>query len=283
LVVEVARLVENQVGLPVMRRLALIFTAVGVPLVAALMALVLWWLRGDAAVFRVTVVEGLTLAGTVESLAEQTSFAVEEFETALLDGTVTSDLLVADPQKLRDWEGLLFPDTYELTARMQPDDILQRLADTAESRVNSIDWSYLTGRGLTVYDGIVIASMIEREAAVAEDRPLISSVIHNRLEIGMLLQIDATVVYALGNYPEGGLTLTDLQVDSPYNTYVSTGLPPTPIAGPGMASLAAAASPAATEFLFYVLAGEDGSHAFAENFGDFLRLQEQAREDGILP
>ncbi len=266
-----------------MRRLALIFTAVGVPLVAALMALVLWWLRGDAAVFRVTVVEGLTLAGTVESLAEQTSFAVEEFETALLDGTVTSDLLVADPQKLRDWEGLLFPDTYELTARMQPDDILQRLADTAESRVNSIDWSYLTGRGLTVYDGIVIASMIEREAAVAEDRPLISSVIHNRLEIGMLLQIDATVVYALGNYPEGGLTLTDLQVDSPYNTYVSTGLPPTPIAGPGMASLAAAASPAATEFLFYVLAGEDGSHAFAENFGDFLRLQEQAREDGILP
>lgn len=240
-------------------------------------------LRDEGRVFRITVIEGLTAAQMLDSLAEQTQFTSGEFREALLDGTVASDLAAGPPQDLRDWEGLLFPDTYEISESDRPSDILQLLADTAESRMRSVDWSYLEERGMSAYDGIVIASMIEREAALDAERPVISSVIHNRLEIGMKLQIDATVVYALGGYPPGGLTYDDLEIDSPYNTYLVEGLPPTPISGVRLASLQAAAAPADTDYLFYVLAGADGSHAFTDDFDDFLVLQERSREAGFLP
>ena len=110
------------------------------------------------------------------------------------------------------------------------------MARTAEQRVESVDWTALEARGLTPYQGIVIASMIEREVVVDEERALVASVILNRLEIGMRLQIDATVLYALGN-PGRAPTFEDLEFDSPYNTYQIDGLPPTPIAGPRLASL----------------------------------------------
>ncbi len=233
--------------------------------------------------FRITVIEGLTVGQMIFQLADQTQFGIGDFTEPLLDGTVMSNLLRSPPDELRDWEGLLFPDTYEFTDRSEPAEILQVLADTAEDRVASVDWSLLEERGLTVYDGIVIASLIEREAVLDEERPLMASVIYNRLDLDMPLQIDATIVYALGGLPEGGLTLDDLQVDSPYNTYTLIGLPPTPIAGVRLASLAAAAAPADTEYLYYVLAGEDGSHAFTDDFDEFLELQERARLDGIIP
>jgi len=271
----------NRTGIDAMRRRLISVLAAIALLLIVLAVLGIGMLRAN--VFRITVIEGLTVAQMLDSLADQTDFTVEELAGPLLDGTVVSGLHVVEPQELRDWEGLLFPDTYEVTDRDEPAEILQRLADTAESRVGSIDWSLLEGQGLTIYDGIVIASMIEREAALDAERPLIASVIHNRIEIGMPLQIDATIVYALGGYPEGGLTLDDLKIDSPYNTYKVTGLPPTPIAGARLASLAAAAAPADTEFIYYVLAGADGSHAFTDDFDDFLLLQEQSREDGLLP
>jgi UPF0755 protein len=99
----------------------------------------------------------------------------------------------------------------------------------------------------------------------------------------MPLQIDATVVYALGGLPQGGLSLQDLQVDSSYNTYLHNGLPPTPIAGPRLASLRAAAAPAETDYLYYVLISADGQHAFTADFDEFLQLQQQAREAGLIP
>jgi len=265
-----------------MRRLISFFSVAAV-LLAVLAALVIGVLRSTADVYRITVIEGLTVSQMLDSLADQTGFTVEELTVPLLDGTVISTLQAVEPQEIRDWEGLLFPDTYEVTDRYEPSEILQLLADTAESRVASIDWSFIEERGLTVYDGIVIASLIEREAALDVERPLIASVIHNRLEIPMPLQIDATIVYALGGYPEGGLTLDDLRTESPYNTYRIDGLPPTPIAGVRLASLAAAAAPAETDFIYYVLAGQDGSHAFTDDFDDFLLLQQQSREDGLLP
>ena len=269
-------------GIGVMRRLLSILAGAAVVLVV-LVILIIGVLRSTVNVYRITLIEGLTVAQMLDSLAVQTGFTVVELTEPLLDGTVVSDLRIADSQELRDWEGLLFPDTYEVTDRDEPAEILQRLADTAESRVGSIDWSFLEEQGLTAHDGIVIASMIEREAALDEDRPLIASVIFNRLEIGMPLQIDATIVYALGGYPEGGLSLEDLKIDSPYNTYTMTGLPPTPIAGVRLASLTAAAFPADTEFIYYVLAGKDGSHAFTDDFDEFLRLQQQSRENGLYP
>jgi UPF0755 protein len=143
-----------------------------------------------------------------------------------------------------------------------------------ETRVGSIDWEGLEEHGLTPYDAIIIASLVEREALLDEDRPLVASVIYNRLAIDMRLQLDATVVYVLGGLPEDGLTQEDLEIESPYNTYVVAGLPPTPIAGVRMASLRAAADPAESEYLFF-LTDEEGKAHFAETFEEFLELQEE--------
>jgi UPF0755 protein len=232
-------------------------------------------------VYRLTVIEGLTVAQMLDSIADQTSVTVAELEEALLDGSVESSLLPGGADELADWEGLIFPDTYEFVEDATAADILSRLAATAEDRVDGVDWTVLEERGLTPYDGIIIASMIEREAARDDERPIIASVIYNRLDEGMLLQIDATVLYAIG----GGtsLTLDDLEVDSPYNTYQYPGLPPTPIAGPRLASLVAAATPDETDYLYYVLTDAEGRHSFTNDFDEFLRLQEQARIDGVLP
>lgn len=231
----------------------------------------------------ITLIEGLTVAQMLESLAEQADFQVADLTAPLLNGLVTSDLMPHPAEQLSDWEGLLFPDTYEVFADDEPQEVLQLLADTAEERVASVDWSYLAARDLTPYDGVIIASLIEREARFDEERPIIASVIFNRLDQGMLLQIDATVVYALGGLPPGGLSLDDLQVDSPYNTYLHEGLPPTPISGARLASLEAAAAPADTPYLYYVLADAEGHHAFTDDFDEFLQFQQDARDAGLIP
>lgn len=278
--------------------------------------------RGPASgeVYRITVIEGLTVAQTLQSLSRQTGFSVEELRGPLLDGTVTSGLMaaVSEPEEepaespettetattapeptpgtepegditdeaaaaaLRDWEGLLWPDTYQIAQSAGPASILQLMADTAEERVGSVDWAPLEERGYTVYEGIVIASMIEREARLDDERALVASVIFNRLERDIPLQIDATIVYELGGAPEG-LTLEDLEIDSPYNTYRNLGLPPTPIAGPRLASLRATAAPANTDYLYFVLIDASGQHAFTGDFEEFLEFQEQARRAGLIP
>jgi UPF0755 protein len=230
--------------------------------------------------YRLTIVEGLTVSQTLESISRQTDIPVDDLVAVLLDGTVTSTLLPRAEPTVRDWEGLLFPDTYEFHAGATAADILGRLARTTEERVADVDWTYLEERGMTPYDGIVIASLIEREVVLDDERPLVASVIFNRLDLEMMLQIDATVVYALGGVPEGGLTRAHLDVDSPYNTYRNHGLPPTPISGVRRASLEAAAAPADTPYLFYLLTGDDGSHSFTDDFDEFLRWQQEGTGTG---
>lgn len=234
-----------------------------------------------ADVYRVTVVEGLRVAEILTRLAEASGQAYPDFEAALLGGEVDTSLrpIPARPS-LSDWEGLLFPDTYEFAASAQPASILQRLASTMEQRVDSIDWSRLEEKGLSPYDGIIIASLIEAEVQLDAERPLVSSVIHNRLDLGMSLDIDATVLYALNTRD---VSQFDRQVDSPYNTYLVAGLPPTPIAAPGRASLEAAAAPAETDFLYYVLSDLEGGHAFAATLEEHNANVAKAREDGVLP
>ena len=123
---------------------------------------------------------------------------------------------------------------------------------------------------LTDYDVVIIASMVEREARVAQERPLVAAVIWNRLRKDMLLQIDATIQYALGE-TKPVLTYQDLKIDSPYNTYKNPGLPPTPIANPGLASLQAAADPAAADYLYYVARNDGtGRHYFSASYDQFL-------------
>ena len=232
-------------------------------------------------IVRITIREGLRVSEILEELSENTAREVSDFETALLDGSVTTSLrTIPERARLRHWEGLLFPDTYEFEQSASPAVILQRLATTMEERVASVDWSALEDAGLDVYDGIVIASLIESEVRVADERPLVSSVIHNRLDEGMALGIDATVLYAQGIRSAEDI---DVEFDSPYNTRQNPGLPPTPISAPGLASLQAAASPEETDFLYYVLSSPDGSHTFTTNADDHNAAVRQARQDGIIP
>jgi UPF0755 protein len=232
-------------------------------------------------VFRVTVIEGLRVEEILVALAERTGRPYEEFEAALLGGDVsTSVRQMPDEPQLSDWEGLLFPDTYEFSRTATPAAILQRLATTMEQRVDSIDWTAWEALGYTKYQGIVVASLIESEVRVEEERPTVSSVIHNRLALPMRLEIDATVLYAMGTRD---VAVFDRAFESPYNTYLVDGLPPTPIAAPGRASLEAAAAPASTPYLFYVLSDLEGRHAFAETFEEHQANVAQARADGVLP
>jgi UPF0755 protein len=234
-----------------------------------------------ADVYRVTVIEGLRVTEILTQLAEASGQPYSAFEAALIGGEVDTSLrqMPADPV-LSDWEGLLFPDTYEFARSAEPADILQRLASTMEQRVGSIDWTRVEAAGMSTYDGLIIASLIETEVLLDEERPTVSSVIHNRLGLGMKLDIDATVLYALGTRDPA---LFNRDVDSPYNTYLINGLPPTPIASPGRASLEAAAAPAESDFLFYVLSDLEGHHAFAATHEEHNAHVAKAREDGVLP
>ncbi len=232
-------------------------------------------------VYRVTVIEGLRIEEILVKLAEATPHEYSDYETALLDGSVSTSLLeMPEEPTLTDWEGLLFPDTYEFSQTAAPEAILQRMASTMEQRVNSIDWSTWEAKGYTPYQGVVVASLIETEVRLDEERPVVSSVIDNRLEEGMALDIDATVLYALGTDDPAEF---DREVDSPYNTYLYPGLPPTPIAAPGRASLEAAAAPADTEFFFYVLTDNEGRHAFATTLEEHNANVADSRERGVLP
>src|SRR5205823_1468840 len=131
------------------------------------------------------------------------------------------------------------------------------------------------------YQLIVGASLVESEAKVPEDRPLIASVISNRIQKGMKLQIDATVLYALGEHKDR-ISNKDLEIDSAYNTYKIEGLPPTPISAPGRASLEAMLHPADTTFLYYVLSDKNGKHAFATTPSEFEALKAEAHRKGLL-
>lgn len=234
-----------------------------------------------ASAYRITVIEGLRINEILVRLAESTPHSYSDYEAALLDGSVSTSLVeMPEEPELTDWEGLLFPDTYEFSQEAAPEAILQRMASTMEQRVDSIDWSDWEELGYTPYEGIIVASLIETEVRVDEERPIVSSVVHNRLAEGMALEIDATVLYALGTRDPAEF---DRGVDSPYNTYLHSGLPPTPIAVTRVASLEAAASPADTPYFYYVLSDEEGNHAFGETLEEHNANVQQAREDGVLP
>lgn len=233
----------------------------------------------------IRVIEGLTIQETLQSLSNQTPYTVAQLAAPLLNGTVHSPYLPdaapdGSPDIVR-WEGLLAPDTYEFAIDAAPETIVGRMADTLTARMNAIDWSILEGMDLDPYDGLIIASLIEREAKLDDERATIASVITNRLELGMPLQIDATIIYALGTN-SGEVTTADLEVDSPYNTYRNTGLPPTPIAGVRTASIEAAARPDVTNYLYYVLINKDGTHGFSETLEEHNRLKEEAKANGVL-
>jgi UPF0755 protein len=211
-------------------------------------------------VYKLAIPEGFTITQTLDKVESVLPF----MERADLDKAV--DVSNYNYEFLKDkksLEGFLFPKTYDVTTDYTAKNIIEMLLAQYQLETGTLDYSNAAKSNITPYDILIIASMIEREAYVPEERPLISAVIHNRLKINMLLQIDATVRYALSKW-DGIVTFKDLEVDSPYNTYKYTGLPPTPICSPGLASIEAAINPANEEYLYYKVNDEvKHTHSFS--------------------
>jgi UPF0755 protein len=231
--------------------------------------------RGPSTGIALTIPEGFTVAQIVAKLA-----ATEQFTKAEVDKALTSKDLIVNlrPKGQTSLEGLLLPDTYGIEEDDSAVAVLQKMLDQLEAVLSKYQLS-TAPQGLNPYEVLIVASMIEREAKVDGDRPKIAAVIYNRLAAEKRLEIDATVEYAVGH---AELTAKDLQKRSPYNTYTSDGLPPTPIAAPGEAAIKAALQPADGDWIYYVLATEEGEHAFTNSYEEFLRLKAQAKEKGLL-
>lgn len=228
---------------------------------------------------RLTIPEGFTLTEIADVVAELPGRSRERFLELAQSGEIRSKW---QPPEVKTLEGLLFPDTYLVTEREDEAAIISRLLTRFDQVAAEVGLGTRSApAGLTPYQVVVAASLVETEAKVGEDRPLIASVIENRLERRMRLQIDATVLYALGRH-KSRVLFKDLEVDSPYNTYRIDGLPPTPIGASGRASLEAMLDPADEDFIYYVLFEKNGKHAFAETAAEFERLKAEARRKGVL-
>lgn len=221
----------------------------------------------------VTIPEGYTIEDIAEKLAEDKICSSEEFIKAVKNYPLPS-FVKADQNKRYNLEGYLFPDTYLFEEEVEASDIVKAMVSRFEEMLKEISESQNVKLKEDEIDDIVtVASMIEKEAVVSDERKIIASVIYNRLRIDMPLQIDATVIYAQGYHKEVVYT-SDLEIDSPYNTYMYKGLPIGPIANPGKESLIAAISPAETNYLYYLLQGEN-THYFTDNYDDFLAKREE--------
>ena len=244
----------------------------------------------------VTFPEGMSIAQMGTRLAEKMTFmTAADFVTAATDGSVVSDL---SPKGKTNLEGLLFPDTYQISGDDNEARVVGRLVTMMQRVAKQVDLvAGAKTRGFTPYEILIIASLVEREAKVPEDRAKIAQVIYNRLAAKMKLEIDASVKY--GQDP--AMSWTDMKgTDTPYNTYLHAGLPPTPIANPGKASIQAALAPSGAptptdevcaglavgvkcEYLYYVLADSTGRHAFSTTYEQHLANVEKAKTAGILP
>jgi uncharacterized YceG family protein len=192
-----------------------------------------------------------------------------------LSATVHSKFLAPNAYgaqgRARNLEGFLFPDTFEVERHSPVANLVQLQLQDFKRRIKGVDMRYAKSKNLTTYDVLIIASMIDREVQVPRERPLVAAVIYNRLHDGIPLGIDATTRFAVGNYTEP-LTQSQLNSPSPYNTRLSTGLPPGPIGNPGLAAIEAAARPAKAKYLYYVVKpGTCGEHNFSTTEAQFER------------
>ncbi|WP_145408157.1 endolytic transglycosylase MltG [Paenibacillus xylanexedens] len=219
-----------------------------------------------------TIPEGYTVLQMADKLSEEGIVDREEFiklanDPSAFDVEIIKDVPV-DEELRYVLEGYLFPETYELKKDSSTHDVMQRMLEEFQTRVNSIPdlEKELQEKNLSLHELLTIASLVEREVVVDAERPLVAGVIYNRIHQDMKLEIDATVQYLLDK-PKARLLFKDLKVESPYNTYLNKGLPPGPIASPSLPSIQAALQPEASEYLFYVTK-KDGSsgHLFAKTY-----------------
>lgn len=219
-----------------------------------------------------TIPEGYTVLQMADKLSEEGIVDRDEFiklanDPSAFDVDIIKDIPV-DEELRYVLEGYLFPETYELKKDSSTHDVMQRMLEEFQTKVNSIPdlEKELQEKNLSLHELLTIASLVEREVVVDAERPLVAGVIYNRIQQDMKLEIDATVQYLLDK-PKARLLFKDLKVESPYNTYLNKGLPPGPIASPSLPSIQAALQPEASDYLFYVTK-KDGSseHLFARTY-----------------
>ena len=225
--------------------------------------------------FTLTIPEGLTLKQTAQKVDEQSDIPATEFEAAA-KRTDYGYAFLDDPA-IETTEGFLFPKKYEFEEGTDASQIVDRLLKQYSIETRDLDFAEAKKQlNLTEYQLVTVASLIEKESTNLEERPLIASVIYNRIRAGMPLQIDATIQYALDE-PKEKLSLDDLEVESPYNTYKNPGLPPGPIANPSRSSIEAALKPAQTDYLYYVLKADGKEHFFTDDYDEFLEAKKARR------
>jgi len=220
----------------------------------------------------VTIHEGWRAEQIAEMLTAEEIMDGSEFLAMVREGTAVEHNLLFDRPSGQSYEGYLFPDTYRLPVPARPEDLIVRMLNNLAAKLPANTFELAGQQNLTFYQILTVASIVEREAVIAEERPIIAGVYLNRITQGMYLQADPTVQYAMGYQPEADqwwktpVTLEEYSsVNSPYNTYLNPGLPPGPIANPGIDSIIAALEPAETNYLFFVAYG-DGAHIFAETY-----------------
>lgn len=224
---------------------------------------------------RVTIPEGLTM-DEIASLLEAAAFGDKQTWLAEMSRKELVDDLDRRASSL---EGYLFPETYDYTRQTGPAQMIEKMVANFRRKFSDKEHSRASQLGMTVREVITLASLIEKETGQASERPLVSAVFHNRLKRGMLLQCDPTVIYAVKRVKayDNVVNQSDLELDSPYNTYKYRGLPPGPIANPGSDSIQAALYPDAADYLYFV-SRNDGTHLFSKGLGEHqLRVQQYQR------
>lgn len=223
----------------------------------------------------VTIPEGLRIEQVADLLEKKGVFQAQPLLDAMANGSFDDPLLKDRPDGTT-LEGYIFPDTYYFPAKTNPTQVITEMLKALDDRFDPGLRAAIQAEGLTDYQALTLASIVEREAQVPSERPIIASVFLNRLKQQMPLQADPTVQFAVAQDPASvtangwwkqDLTVDDLKIKSPYNTYLAPGLPPGPICNPGRDAIAAVAHPAQTDYLFFVAKG-DGSHAFASTLAE---------------
>lgn len=224
-----------------------------------------------------TIQEGLTLEQTVERIEAVYGISKDEFLAQAKASKYVDDYPFLEDAYNDSLEGYLYPKTYTFTDTPTADDIIRKLLDQFVSETASLNLDK-GANGLSAQQIVTMASLIERETAVDSERPTIASVIYNRLDADMPLQIDAAIVYARGGGNQA-VTYSDLEIDSPYNVYKNYGLTPGPICSPSISSIKAALNPDKTDYLYYVAsAAGDGTHKFSSDYEQFEKDSQEYSE-----
>lgn len=228
----------------------------------------------NTGIVTVTIPEGRSRYEISQQLAEQGRLE-GDYMAASEKSSELNPRRYGAPAGTDNLEGFLFPATYEFEANASVDDLVGQQLAAFKNNIGEVNMRYARSKNLTVYDVLIIASLIDREVSVASERRIVASVIYNRLKAGIALGIDATTRFETRNWTEP-LTNSVLQKDSPYNTRTRKGLPPTPIGNPGLAAMQAAARPKSTDYLYYVANPcKPGTHTFAKTDAEFQQAVER--------